>query len=102
MPAEAIKISPKTLTILKNFNLINPNIVIYPGNYIRTVRDGLTAFAEAKVDETFPVEFPIYDIADFLSATSLFDEPKYIFGEDNVLIKEAPAKQKYFFSDKNM
>ena len=58
--------------------------------------------SKAKVEETFPVEFAIYDLNEFLSAMSLFTNPDLDFDENFVMITEAGSKSKslkYWFSE---
>jgi len=60
--------------------------------------------AEATVDETFPQDFGIYDLPEFLSGIGhLYNEPELIFdNESYVLIKEANSFSRYFFADPSL
>ena len=51
----AMKISKKTLEILKNYASINSNILVNAGNTITTISPVKNVLAEAKVEETFDV-----------------------------------------------
>ena len=58
--------------------------------------------SKAKVEETFPVEFAIYDLNEFLSSMSLFTNPDLDFDENFVMITEAGSSSKslkYWFSE---
>lgn len=87
-----MSLSKNTLTILKNFSQINPGIIFFPGNELRTMRVTRDIFAEAKIQETFPFEIAIYDLQDFLkiykpSSHLFFDEKEeamIIKTDDNV------------------
>lgn len=96
-----MELSNFTMQVLKNFASINSNIVIKPGNTIMTVAEAKNVLASATVDETFPQEFGIYDLSEFLSVLGLVDSPRVRFEEHSMLIGDqvGRAQIKYFFSD---
>ena len=96
-----ISISPDTLSILKNFSGINPNVVLRPGQKIKTISEAKNILAIADVAEDFPRDMGIYDLNEFLSALSLFGKPDLEFGNDFVIITEEGTSKslKYWFSD---
>ncbi len=96
-----MELSNFTMQVLKNFASINSNIVIKPGNTIMTVAEAKNVLASATVAETFPQEFGIYDLSEFLSVLGLVDSPRVRFDENWVLIgdQSGRAQVKYFFSD---
>ena len=79
-----MKLSEKTLQVLKNFSNINQSILIRPGNVIKSVTELKTIFARAEVPETFEQEFAIYDLPQFLGTISLFSDPELDFHEKYV------------------
>ena len=79
-------ISRETLSILKNFRDLNSNILISPGNVVKTLTGAKNVMAEATVSEQFPVEFGIWDLTSFLGTVSLFDDPDFDFHEKFVTI----------------
>lgn len=100
-----MKLSPNTVTILKNFSSINTGIYINAGNVLTTVAPAKDILAEATVEDTFPVPFGIYDLNEFLSVLSLHKEaPEVEFDEHHVVIKglTGRSKIKYRFTDKQM
>lgn len=96
-----MKLSTETISILKNFATINSNIVIQAGNVVQTISEAKNIYARATIQESFPAEFGIYDLGEFLSVLSLFDSPVLDFSEKFVTIREdgKSRKVKYFFSD---
>jgi hypothetical protein len=66
-----MKLSDKTLKILKNFSEINQSILIKEGNELRTISVMRNILAEAKVEEQFPKDFAIYDLNRFLNGLDL-------------------------------
>lgn len=95
-----MKLSEKTITILKNFSTINESILIKQGSVIRTISILKNIFAEAEVTEEFPTDFAIYDLNEFLNGLSLHQDPDLDFSNDSYLqIREGKRRVKYFFAD---
>ena len=97
-----MKLSNDTVTVLKNFSTINQNLVINPGKNISTMSAMKNIVAKATVTEEFPQAFAIYDLNEFLSALSLFENPNLDFKEDFVVMTETGSKGKslkYWYSD---
>jgi hypothetical protein len=95
-----VALSPSTLQILKNFATINTSIVINKGNVLKTISNAENILATAAVEETFPRTFAIYDLNQFLSGMSLFDNPVLVFDNDDyVTIQGGRSRTKYYFSD---
>ena len=99
-----MKLSNGTVTVLKNFSTINPNLVIKAGNTISTMSAMKNIVAKAKVEETFPQDFAIYDLNEFLASISLFTNPDLEFKNDFVVITESGSSGKflkYWFNFRN-
>jgi hypothetical protein len=98
-----MKLSDKTLTILKNFSSINQSILFKEGNKVRTISVMKNILAECTVTEDFPKEFGIYDLNEFLNGLSLYKNPELDFGNDGfILMKDEKMRSKYFFADPNV
>ena len=82
-----VTFSKNTLSILKNFSSLNSNLLVKPGNVIKTITPSKTGMAIAKVDEKFDVEFGIWDLNKFLGVVSLFSMPTFDFGQKSMKIK---------------
>jgi len=95
----AMKISKKTLDILKNFASINSNILVHPGNKITTISPVKNVLAEATVEETFDTEFGIWDLNKFLGVVSLFNDPEFEFEEKYVRISGSNGSVKYHYCE---
>lgn len=95
-----MKLSEHTITILKNFSTINQSILIKQGSNIRTISILKNIYAEANVTETFPKDFAIYDLNEFLNGLSLHQNPDLDFSKESYLtIREGKRKVKYFYAD---
>ena len=66
---KTMKLSEKTLNILKNFSSINQSILVKQGNQLRTISVAKNILAEAEIKEDFPRDFAIYDLNQFLNGS---------------------------------
>ena len=97
-----MKLSDKTIKVLKNFSSINQSMLFRTGSTVRTKNAQDTIAAQAVVDEMFPFEFGIYDLNQFLGVVSLFETPEYEFTQSQVTIKERSKAVNYTFADPSM
>jgi hypothetical protein len=98
-----MKLSEKTLGILKNFASINNSILVKSGNKLRTISMAKNILAESEIGEQFPRDFAIYDLNQFLNGLSLHQDPDIDFDEESYLmIREGKRRVKYFFADPNV
>ena len=95
-----MKLSDKTLSLLKNFSTINQSILFKHGNKLRTVSVMKNILAEATIAEEFPRDFGIYDLNQYLNGLGLHNDPELDFANEKyVVIKEGRSRSKYFFAD---
>ena len=100
---KTMKLSEKTLNILKNFSSINQSILVKQGNQLRTISVAKNILAEAEIKEEFPRDFAIYDLNQFLNGLSLHQDPEMDFSPDSYLsIREGKRRVKYFYADPNV
>lgn len=95
-----MKLTTKTLEVLQNFARINTNIVISPGNEIRTRNEDKTIGARFRTEETFETEVALYSLVDFLSILKIFQDPEIEFGEKFLTISDKYGKQRYVYANK--
>lgn len=99
----AMKLSDKTLSVLKNFSTINQSILFKQGSKLRTISVMKNILAEATITEEIPKDFGIYDLNQFLNGLSLHQSPELDFvNNGHVVIKEGRMRSKYFFADPNV
>lgn len=95
-----MKLSPETISLLKNFSTINQSIFIKGGSELRTISVMKNIFASAKVSEVFPKDFAIYDLNAFLNAISLHNSPDLDFSNDQCLTwRESNSSGTWYFAD---
>jgi len=98
-----MRLSDKTLMLLKNFSTINQSILFKQGNSLRTISVMKNILAEATIEEDIPKDFGVYDLNQFLNALSLHQKPELDFkNEGFTVISEDKARSKYFFADPNV
>lgn len=98
-----MKVTSRTLQLLRNFSTINPTLCVSKGNVLRTVSQNKTVLAEAAVQEEFPRDFAIYDLSEFLGVVSLFNEPDLDFDTYYLKISDDnKASSHYFYAEKSM
>ena len=74
-----MKLSDKTISVLKNFSSINQSILFKEGNKLRTISVMKNILAEATVSEDFSKDFGIYDLNQFLNGLSLHSSPCLLY-----------------------
>ena len=98
-----MKLSDKTISVLKNFSSINQSILFKEGSKLRTISVMKNILAEATITEEFMKDFGIYDLNQFLNGLSLHQSPELDFKNDGyVVIREGKSRSKYFFADPNV
>ena len=99
-----MRISDETMDVLKNFSTIDPSLAFKAGNTIRTVSEQKNILAQAVVEDTFPVDFAIYELNQFLGLASLFDDADFHFGEMDVTIRDEnnSSRSRYTYTDPSM
>ena len=94
-----MKLSNDTREVLKNYSTINANLLVTSGNQIATMSQMKNIVSKATLPDTFESEFAIYDLNEFLSAMSLFEDPELDFGDSSVKISQGGQSLNYFYSD---
>jgi hypothetical protein len=99
-----MKFSPKTIDVLKNFSTINPGLLFKSGSTITTMSPQKNILCEAVVEDTFPQDFGVHDLNNFLSVLSLNKDPEIEFDGKNAIIKflNGRSKIKYRFTEASM
>jgi len=97
-----MKISDGTRNILKNFSTINSGIKVKEGNKLETISNMKNILAVATINENFPKEFSIYNLNEFLGATSLMEDPEFQFGDVSLTIADTNSAMSYFYASDGM
>lgn len=97
-----MKISNETKDVLKNFSTINPGIKVDAGNKLQTISNMKNILAVATVSEQFPQGFSVYNLPEFLGATSLFEDPEFQFNDSAMTIADDNSSMSYFYASEGM
>ena len=69
-----MKLSGETVDVLKNFSNINQNILIKEGTQLRTMSTMKNILVKRQSKKSFPREFGIYDLNEFLGVLTLVND----------------------------
>lgn len=97
-----MKLSAKTIHILKNFTSINPSIVLREGNVLSTISPTKTIMARATVPDEFSGRYGIYNLGRFISSILLMDNPDVEFGESAATISDGNRSVVYHYSEQSL
>lgn len=94
-----MKLSNRTVVVLKNFATINSGIYIKAGKQLSTISHMKTILGVAEVEDEFPKDFAIFDLNKFLAVYSLFDSPELNFQDKYVQIISGTRSLDYHYAD---
>lgn len=94
-----MKFSKETIELLKNFVTINEGIHFKKGNLLTTAHPQAVTVGQARIQESIPQDFTIYNLNSFLGILSLLGDPELVLKEDKVLIKNESTSISYGFAD---
>jgi hypothetical protein len=95
-----VTLSSETKGVLENYATINGSILIREGSQLKTINVGENLISQYDCVEVFPQTFAIYDLNQFLSGLSLFQDPTLEFNNAEYLtIRGGGRSAKYYFSD---
>lgn len=97
-----MKVSVETLSVLKNFASINSGLEFKTGNKLATISPGKTVLAKATLPDSFPEDFCVYDLPQFLSVYSLYKDADLMFDSSNIIFKSGKSKTNYRKTAKEM
>lgn len=84
-----MKLSDRTVSIIKSFSSINNGLVLQKGtSRVSVYGPEKSVFGAAEVDEVWPEKIAFWDVTKFLSALSHFGDPDITFMEDRAVIVE--------------
>lgn len=94
-----MKLSTRTVHILKNFAGINPSILFHKGHNQVTMSPMKTLLVRAAIAEEIPADFAIYDLSKFIGTLSLFSDPQIEVQKKYLTIIEKGQKVNFTFAD---
>lgn len=97
-----MKISKETINVLTNYASINTNLLLKEGNKLATIAPMKNILSNTTLKDSFPNDFGIYDISEFLKILNIFDDPDVEFNDTYATIKSNGQSVKYFSADKSV
>lgn len=94
-----MKVSKTTLDTFKNFASINTNLLVREGATLSTVSNSMNILCRATVTESFPKEFAIYDLNQFLSLLTMDENADLEFGDESVTVQTSVGKFEFFYAE---
>lgn len=94
-----MKIDRDELQALKNFTQLNDSIVINEEKFFASIAKSGAVLGSFHHFHTFPKQFGIYDIRQFINVLSLFENPELDFGENIITISDGGAEVEYHMCD---
>lgn len=92
-----MKLSENTLNTFKNFTNFNKSLLVIPGNVQRTANEDVTVIVEAKLEDSFPSQFGIFELTTLLSNISTLNKPDITLNDNHLVLDDGQAKIKYFY-----
>lgn len=97
-----MKLTKETIATLTKHNKINQSIKIVP-NTKQLKSKNKTIMAYSTIDQEFPEMLGIYDLQEFISVVSLFEEPELdMSNPEYVIVKSNGQKLRYMNSPENL
>lgn len=97
-----MKISKETINVLTNYASINTNLLLKEGNKLATIAPMKNILSNTTLKDSFPNDFGIYDISEFLKILNIFDDPDVEFNDKFATIKSNGQSVKFFSADKSV
>ena len=100
-----MKLSDKTLEVLKNFSDINTNILVKPGSELSTISTMKNILAKATITESFDKQFAVYDLSELLGIVSAIEKPDVDISNEKFMTigsTGSKSKAKYYYSDESV
>ncbi len=102
-----ISVSDETMRTLKNLASINQGLLFTADNTLSTINSSNNVLCTAKIAETFPSEFGIYDLNNLIGTFSLFENPQIEINDAEAYMTirdgdNVSTTVKYRFAPKNL
>lgn len=93
-----MKLSERTIKILRNFANIHASLIIKPGSIIATAPPSKRILARAQLVEEFEKQMAFYDLPKFLGVLSLFKDPDVTFHDTWASVSEGKRRVNYTYA----
>lgn len=85
-----MQLSKRTVEVLKNFNLINPQGLVFPEGSVLTHMPSKTSniIVVADIDEEIKERFAVYDISQLLNCINAFETPQLVVDKLKIFVSD--------------
>lgn len=97
-----MKLSEDLLSAMKHFSSINSSIVLKKGNIQKSMSPDKTILVEAEFPDSFPVDFGVYDLNQFLGNITTLNDPDLAFNTKTVVMNDGQMKLEYYSCSPNL
>jgi hypothetical protein len=88
-----MKLSEKTVDVLKNFSAINPSIIVKEGSVLATISNAKTIIARAKVPDNFNSRFSLHNLTQLIGQLSSIENAVIAFNDKFLRIQgDSPSE----------
>jgi len=103
MSDNLVKLSDQTIKIFKKLYSINQSLRVVENNKtIKSINESKTLAAYADIEESFPRDFCVYDLGEFISVLNIVNEPIMDFSNDAyVIVKSSDNSQMLKYVETN-
>ena len=99
---QQLKLSETTRQALKSLSALNPSLWFKKGNVLHTMNAGNNLLCNVEIEETFEVEFGIYELPRFLGVLTSFDDPNITLNDSHMVIAQGQKRVKYKYTDQKV
>ena len=97
-----MNLNERTLSVLKNFATINSGIVIRKGTVQKTISPEQTILVEVTLEDSFPENFGVYDLNQFLGNVGTLNNPSLSFTPEVVQMNDGEIELNYHACSENL
>jgi hypothetical protein len=103
MNDKEIKLSDQTTKTFKKLYSINQSLRILEDNRtVKSINETKTLAAYVEIEESFPRDFCVYDLGEFISVLNIVNEPVLDFSNDRyVIVKSSDNSQRLKYVETN-
>lgn len=97
-----MKLSPRTIQILRNFSTIHQALLFKQGRTIKVMSETKSILAKATLDSDIEGTWAIYDMPKFLGAVSMFEDPTLTPRDSYVEISQGNERINYVYAEQSL
>lgn len=94
-----MKLSKRSIEILKNLQSINPSLLFKEGNVQSTMATGKKIIAQANMAESMEKTFGIYELSRLINTLSLFSDPEIALGDARLTVSGEGRRVDYTYCE---